>query len=275
MAGYGATVKLPCGILYPEIPNGEVSIQPMGTLEEKYFSAENLRHYEKINRLIQGCVDLPMVRDEKTGKEVKFDPMNLTIQDRFFLMWEIRILSWGPEYTFPFRCEDCNGKSVTKISMRDIPVNYMDPGKEYPFSTDLPNGDVVTWRLLTGKDEVAILQQGERLQRKVKDLKSLGDPEYIHRLALRIVTVNGEEKGLIQRMSYVEGLRGMDSLTYRDAVSQVKVGPELEGEWECSLCNYLNGPMALPISSDFFRRRLDQSADTGSGVPTSGNPPSA
>jgi len=280
MAGYGTTEKLPCGILYPDaFPDGTVNLVPMGTTEEKFFSAESLRQDVKTNRLIQGCC---------TNLPKGFDPLGFTIPERFWFMWVLRILSWGPAYRFSFKCTECGEKSNNTVSMKPpdpdavpddgsepigFPVLLLTPEDADKLTVTIPGehsnapvkaGDVLTWRLLTGHDELKIAKYAEQMRRKLKP-EIIGDPEYEYRLALRLKTINEAEPTFSDKLHYVQALRGQDLLAYRGAVESIRVGVQLEQEFECQVCGYPNGPMPLPVSRDFFLRRPDQGTDSAAG----------
>jgi len=54
-----------------------------------------------------------------------FKPMNLYIQDRFYLLLEIRKASKGSEYSFTNNCEHCGGQSKQNIDLNTLNVKKL------------------------------------------------------------------------------------------------------------------------------------------------------
>ena len=222
------------------IPDGLVSIEPMGTREEKLFST-GASGGAVINRLFDSCVT------------VSIPHLDLVLGDRLFLLLQIRAISYGDEYTFPFRCSECRTKSWGSISIPKIPIRIPKEGSTSVFSVQLPIlGNTLEMRLLTGKDEESIENYSKQFKRR---RKNVGDVEYIYRLARRFESIDGNTIGIKEAMQFVEKLKGKDSLYLRDEIDDHDVGPELDVEPECGECGYANGPFSMPFESEFFRPR--------------------
>jgi len=239
---YVKQVTLPSkGIFYEDkIPEGLVNIEPMGTREEKLF-ASGTSGSLVIDKVFSSCVDCPI------------PPLDLVLGDRLFLLLQIRSISYGDEYSFPFRCSECNEKAWGSVSISKLPIRYAKEGSSSTFSMLLPIlGNEIEVRFLTGKDEIAV-------QRYVKQIASkrgkAGEAEYVYRFARRIESIDGQSVGIREAMELFESLKGEDSIYFRDEISEYEVGPELEIEVPCNYCNYLNGPMFMPMDTEFFRPR--------------------
>lgn len=259
MAGYAARLRLPTGNLYQGFfPNEEILLYPMTTDEEKFFSAASITFRETINILSKSRIK-PFPKG--------FDPMDFTTDDRFFILWNIRLISWGPYWYTYYVCGGRNCKEgKTLINMRDVKVRYLsdlletvpdEEGKIHPvdpFTVKLPwTGDEIVWRLLTGHDEEGVEKTILDLKEKVPDPEKLGDVDAQFRLARRLVSVNGKMLSPGDKLMYVKELEGADSLTYRMAVKKFDVGLDIKHSMICANCGHNNGTRAFPVTDEFFR----------------------
>lgn len=231
-----------------EIPDGTVSIEPMGTKEEKLFSAGPQSGTKVIEKIFDSCVVCPI------------DHKDLVLGDRMYLLLQIRSVSYGRTYEYPFKCDDCKKKSYGYIDLDNISVRHPKEGDADPsrFSVKLPIlGNELGLRLLTGRDEDKIQRYVQQINARTRGQSNT--VEYIYRLARRIDSIDGKEIGIREAMEFVEGLKGEDSLHLRDEIADHDIGPELEVEPDCQHCGFPNGPLPLPFEAEFFRPRRRRS----------------
>lgn len=239
---YIREVELPSkGQFYEgKVPGGIVTLEPMGTREEKLFSSGSS---SVVNKVFDQCLTLPDgIRHTA-----------LVLGDRLYILLQLRSISYGDDYTYPFRCTECGEKSYATLNISEIPVKYASEGSSEIFPVHLPLMDVqLEVRLLTGQDEEKVQAYVKQLSKKFKQAVTV---EYTYRLARRIETIDGEPVGIREAMDLVEKIKGKDSLVLRDAIEENDVGPEVEVEPECPNCSYPNEPIALPLQAEFFRPR--------------------
>jgi len=246
---YLKEVVLPSrGLFYDgQIPHGVVTVEPMGTREEKLFASAKAGASRLVDKIFNSCVHSPVPHEK------------LILGDRLFLLLQLRVVSYGEMYSYPFRCSDCGAKVYVEVNLDEIPINYADESGEYPFRVELPiKKDVLELRLLTGKDEENVSRYGKSLTSKAKGPggnSAARGAEHVFRLARRVSTINGEIPTIKEAMVYMEALKGMDTIAVRDAIAEYNVGPDMNLEPECSSCGYANGPFVLPFDVEFFRPR--------------------
>lgn len=227
-----------------QIPEGYISVEPLGTKDEKLFSAGPDSGAEVINKIYDSCVSCPI------------DHRDLVLGDRLFILFQLRSISYGSRYDYPFRCEECGTKSWGSIDLDKVPL--IEPSGELEdlskFSVHLPIlGKDLVLRLLTGRDEEKIRRYSQQINARTKGQSA--NVEYIYRLARRVESLDGEPVGIREAMEFVETLKGEDSLALRDAIIDHDVGPSMEVEPNCQSCGFPNGPFVLPIGPEFFRPR--------------------
>ena len=246
---YLQEVTLPSrGIFYNgEVPDGVVTIEPMGTREEKLFASGKSGDLV-LDKIFDQCIGIPIPHRK------------LVLGDRLYLLLRLRTVSYGDEYSFPFRCSECEKKSYASIHLSCIQVKSPKEGADPTFSVELPIlGNTLELRLLTGEDNDKAKRYVQQLTRATKKGEAdVGGLEYVYRAARRIVSIDGEPCGIKEAMELVEKLKGMDSIAVRDAIDENEVGPILEVEPECNHCRYVNGPLTIPMDREFFRPKRNR-----------------
>ena len=158
---------------------GKVTLRAMTTLDEKMRLAGN--GMDSIVNLIQNCVVEP--------KELKVS--DLKIADLQFLMYKLRIITYGSDYRVSLRCPECGEQLEVVVNLDDLQV--ITPPEDFvePFDIALPvSGDVLQARLLSTTDYNAIEREGKRI--KSKQPNYVGDPEFIITYKYKIVSINNE-----------------------------------------------------------------------------------
>lgn len=241
------------GLLYgDDFSEGRLHIEPWGTEEERLLISPNIDYDETLNRLIIRLTDCPL------------PPEDLVLADRQHIFMYMRCLSYGGEYSFFFKCSDCDQKVKHTMDLeKDLDVRYADNPElledlgfddvgdfQEPFRFTLPlQKKRVGWRLLRGRDMQKITRYVQKMsKRKAPDER----PDYIYRAALRIVEVDGEKLDINDAMTFVRGLKGKDALAMRQAVDLVNFGINTEIEVRCRNCGYPND-LNMPIEKTFFR----------------------
>jgi hypothetical protein len=114
--------------------NGLVKVRPMGQVAEKILATERLaKSGQSIDYLFRECCQFP------DG----FDPVNLLLGDRVFLLYFLRGITHGNMYEFAFTCpnEECQTVSTHSYDLNELAntITWADPslGNE-PFRVDLP-----------------------------------------------------------------------------------------------------------------------------------------
>jgi hypothetical protein len=249
---YLKEVTLPSqGKLYGgQVPDGLVSIEPMGTREEKLFSAGAGSGLTIINKVFDTCVVCPIEHNK------------LILGDRLFLLLQIRSVTYGNQYDYSYRCDECRKKAYGSISLDSLvikgPRNVENPDK---FDVTLPLlKNTVSLRLLTGEDEDRIKRYVAQVSAKSRGQSS--DTEYIYALARRIDAIDGEDIGIREAMEFVEKLKGADSLALRDSLIENDIGPDISVTPTCNNCGFENEEFTLPMDVEFFRPRKRSSRST-------------
>lgn len=224
-----------------EVP-AEFTLRAMTTVEEKMrLSGQGM---EAIPKLIQACTVEP------TGIDVS----KLKMFDLQFLMYKLRIVTYGSEYDMELRCPFCGATKKVRIDLDDIPVNYLDEIPNLTFGPLPVSGDTIECKALSSADYAYIMKEAKRIKSKFPDY--VGDPEVILNLQQKICKINGEEliSGLLK--TYVEDMNMRDvrflESKYNDALSDIGMNTNMT-----EVCDSCGEEFDYTISTgaEFFRPR--------------------
>ena len=82
-----------------------------------------------------------------------FDIKNLYLQDRFFLLMELRKKTKGNRYKFTYKCGKCGSQTMQSIDLSALPVKILD-SELSKNDVQLTNSISVTLRHVTRKDQI-------------------------------------------------------------------------------------------------------------------------
>lgn len=220
-----------------KLPDGQVKIKPITVAEEKYFTATKDKA-SIINTVLDRCI---------LSKELKVGEYLLT--DQFFILLNIRSLSYGPEYSFEMICRACETKYMHLVLLpKGLILKIASDDDTEPFPIDLPNcGSKLMCRFLRGDDETDI-----RNFVKQATVSDGGDPAYVYRLSKQIVSIDGKELDVIEKLMFCENMIGADSVALRDGIAKQESGVDLEIVAVCPRCKE-ETKIVMPFTADFFR----------------------
>ena len=230
------TVELPSkGHFYPAD-----SPLASGTIEMKYMTAKEEDILTNQNYIQKGVVIDKLLQSLIVTEGIDYS--SILSGDKNAIMIAARILSYGKDYDV-----EIGGKQVT-VDLSELQNKELDLS-EYPkganeFSFNLPStGNVVTFKLLTHKDEQAIEREMAGLKKINRDSSAASTTRLKH----LITSVNGstEQKDIRE---FVDGyLLAKDARALREEYT--RVNPDVD------LTVYPDGMeegVDLPITLNFF-----------------------
>lgn len=235
-------IDLPSGgVLYPEgspLRSGKIDIKYMTAKEEDILTSTNLiQKGIVIDKLLESLIVTPGVK-----------PQDLFVGDLNAVMVAARILGYGKDYDAELACISCVNKFPYKFDLSTLEMVETPAFKdknEYEFK--LPTGIVITFKLLTRKDEIDIEKEVAALQ---KLSKSAPDGDTSTRLRYMITSVNGNtDKKAIRDFSEAMILR--DVRAFRDEVKRVTPDVNFELQVTCPSCDH-EMKVRMPLGVTFF-----------------------
>jgi hypothetical protein len=238
------TVTLPSkGLVY-----SETSPLSSGEIEMRYMSAKDEDILTNINFIKQGTAV------DKLLKSLVVSPIDiddLVTGDKNAILFAARILGYGKDYDIKFRNES-TGKDenytvdLTTLKEKELNETLFEKGKnEFKFS--LPkSGNVITFKLLTGKDEKAIDSELKGLQK----VDPNGSFEGTTRLKHMITSINGKADQASIRDFVDNLLLAPDSRAFKKYYNEIS--PDIDTEITIDKDGYVQEGVVIPININFF-----------------------
>lgn len=236
------------GYLNPEIPEGKIIQRCMMVNDQKFLAGSNLNANQLIDELLNRTVISPE----------GFDAKNLTVEDTLYLLFKLRILSYGEIYHFQVRCPECGKKITVEVDLSELNVESLDEDYEKNLTVTLPRrGDTVTTKLLRNIDVEEINREVKRRRKR----NPRDESEYVLKICHTIQEVHLKEPNkdgkselvsLVELEQYVNALTDFDAGTILQSTDRVQFGILPEIEYQCPECNE---EIDIPINfgAEFFR----------------------
>ena len=242
-------VELPSkGRFYPEshpLHNEDtIEIKQMTAKEEDLLTSRALlKKGIALDRVVQSLI---------VNKSI--NPDSLLVGDRNAVMIAARISGYGNEYKTQVNCPSCAVAQPYSFDLFDS--NITDGGvsqelgvKEEEggvFSTVLPKTKFeVTFRLLNGADERALLAQIENARKRNKEENTV-----TRQLRLITVAVNGDDSS--EALNYfVDNIPSIDAQHLRTAYALATPNIDLTQFFSCNECGF-ETELEVPLTADFF-----------------------
>lgn len=228
----------------PENPlsSGQMELKMMTAKEEDILTSKNLINKNIVlDKLLESVV---------IDKSIKLDDM--LVCDRNAVFFAIRRLAYGDVYDATLTCGRCGKDNAISIDLSKLDNKPFDfekyPKGENKFTFQLPHtGVVLTYKLLTKKDENAIDAQIAGLAKVDKDISR----EVTTRLSFIITSVDGDEtKARIIKFINNE-LQARDSLAFRKHVRDNMPDLDTTFDFVCSHCG-AERKEETPLGVSFF-----------------------
>lgn len=257
---------LPSNGLYYGWPDGVVKVRAMGQTAEKVLATQRLAASgQSIEYLFRECVKFP------DG----FDPIDLLIGDRIYLLYYLRGITYGNLYEFAYTCPnaDCSVISTHSYDLNEL-SNTVIPAKSEmgfePFKVQLPYLSKVTesdvyvgLRFLRAGDANEILNKKKSLRNANQARSSKKNPFERKRKQddLDETITENLEKVIVHVMgstdpskikAFVGKLHAQDTAIIREWMKDNTPGIDSSIELECPECAQ-QFAIELPITETFFR----------------------
>lgn len=242
-------VDLPShGYLYEDVTededilNGQIRIRPMTHHEEKILATNRLiKSGQALDMVFQNCI------------KSKIAPEDLLTSDRLFLMFWLRGISYGHEYSFQIRCQNpaCERKFKFTADISQQPIKEIDQSVKEPIVVKLPKTQAtVHYHLPRGRDE----KEARRESNQVVDVNAI-DNSTTKRLKALIEKIDDPEGNEIPKkdwLSFLDSLIAYDSSVLREDMMDKDGGVEPIQDIECPHCGE-TFDSDIPVTADFFR----------------------
>tara|TARA_R100001460_G_scaffold14464_2_gene32344 strand:+ start:680 stop:1549 length:870 start_codon:yes stop_codon:yes gene_type:complete len=243
-------VKLPSqGKFYP---NGH-PLSGVEQVEIKYMTAKEEDILTSRALLKEGIALDRMLQNLLVDKSVNLAEM--LVGDKNALLVAARATGYGENYQTKVTCPSCNETDTFEFDISEPKVTPFESSIEYhnieqtenkTFLIGLPMTQVVVeCKLLTGKDEIALLKEADRKSKK--KIESSPTTDWFRSVA---VSINGDSDSL-SLISFANQMPARDARHLRVVYSSIVPNIDLTQTFECTNCNY-SADMEVPLNLDFF-----------------------
>lgn len=229
-------VELPSkGVLYPKdspLALGQVEMKYMTAREEDILTNQNyIQNGTVVDKLLQSLIVTPINYGD------------LLVGDKNAILIASRILGYGKDYEFEYQGVK-QVVDLSEVKHKEVDNSLFKAG-ENKFSYKMPStGTVVTFKLLTHADELAIDQEVKGLKRINKDSSA----ELSTRLKRLITSVEGDATPATVRDFVDNYLLARDSRAFREYVKSIQPDVDLKFYPE----NGPDGGVDIPIGVTFL-----------------------
>ena len=220
-----------------------IEIKFMTAKEEDILTSKALiKRGVAIDRMLQNLI---------LDRNIKVE--DLLIGDKNAITVAARISGYGQNYTVSITCPECEEKNKHEFDLlllghtkqEDITKLPIVDNKNGTFTVPLMRTKVdVTFRLLTGKDEMEIV-------RSMADNKIAREEKNSTSQLKRVITAVGDvtDKKFIEK--FVDNLTVVDAKLIRNLVKRMTPDVDMRQEFQCSSCGH-EEEVEIPFTVEFF-----------------------
>ena len=227
--------------------NEHVKLRSMTTNEEMKRLRPSDRPYKVMADIIDDCLV------EKPG----ISAYDMCLGDFQFLLYKLRIVTYGEEYDIRCKCPYCLAESAETVNLDELPVIEYTPELNDDLEFDLPKTKhhikikMQTPRML---DDVDIAARDFR--RKAKQFE--GDSAFLFRLTSQIEEVDGQKPDPIGIEQWARELPAADANYIMRKAQKLngRIGVENHLNITCDACG-LSYDSPFRVGEDFFDPGID------------------
>lgn len=218
-----------------------IVLRSMTTNEEKRRLSNSSEANKVMSTIINDCII-----------DRKFDSYDLCVEDFTFLIYMLRVVTYGPDYPITVLCKNCFESNSFEVNLEELEIVTLDDFDfESKLTVELPTSkNKVRLRFQTPRDIDDINIRAKELSAKSKN-KNV-NWSYILNLVNRIEYINGERTvdGLVQK--FVEDLPMRDTKVLEKAIRNLRWGLVTTGLTHvCRECGKAFD-YDMPLNRDFF-----------------------
>ena len=241
------TFTLPSkGLIYNNVVAPEITLRSMTTNDEMRRLSMSEYQYKPMSDILDNCII--------EGPDMSC--YDMCIGDYQFLLYKLRIVTYGDEYKIETKCPFCGFTNVDTISLDTFPIlelsDEIDKYKEFelPISKHNIRLKFETPRML---DQVDIKSRDAKKKSNDKNI----DFSTLYMLCSMIDTIDGIKYDSVKLENWVRNLPMKDTNTifaYADKLNN-SIGIDAQLEIGCALCG-LTYKLPFRPGATFFRPEL-------------------
>lgn len=233
------------GLVYDKQIKPTIKLRSMTTQEEMKRLGKSNLVYKPMSEIIDDCLI------EKPG----ISSYDMCIGDYQFLLYKLRVVTYGPKYKVESICPICGRKNNYTVDLDNLTIReYSDELSKYLNITLPKSGDKIEIRMQTPRILDEIRSKSEDLQKRQPNLT--GEPAFLITLQTLISRVNGQALDSIKLDDYVRKMPMADANYILKCAEKLDIGIDNSTQETCKHCGY-DYTLAFPITGEFFGPSID------------------
>lgn len=217
-----------------DLKNGIIKMYPMSVADEEVLTNQAyLKNGTSVRILFESC----MASDYEAGKLLSFDST--------YLLYALRGISYGNDYTFSHKCSDCEKEFEQTIDISTVPWKELDDDAKEVYEIELPSsGYTVVMnvpRIKQDENSNRIKKQNDKITTQIASFIS-------HTLSIK--DTNGDEIAPSDWPQFFSELPGQDRAEITKTFSVFNNSPKVS--LVCPECGN-EEKVGIPMDLDFFR----------------------
>ena len=234
------------GLIYGDRVDPNVKLRSMTTVDEMRRLSKSENQYQNMAEMIDGCI----------LSEVGISSYDMCIADYKYLLYMLRVVTYGDIYKINTQCPYCGYTDIDEIHISDLEVISLDSIEEDMLKVSLPkSGHEVELNYQTPRmlDNITKAIKSSRQKKN----KSPFDETLLFSLYHLVKTVDGKVLDPIQKEEWIKALPMVDTNTIISKSDKFNVmfGLNTDMDYVCGLCDN-SSPLNIRITSEFFRPAL-------------------
>lgn len=230
------------GKVYEEDVNPEVTLSSMTTKHEMLRLSAGEDNQRLMANIIDDCIE----------NDIGISAYDLCLADYQFLMYKLRVVTFGNDYEMSSVCPYCGNRNTIKVDLDELPVKeYSDNILEYT-EVELPRSEsVITLTLQTPRMLDKIDREVKSARKKMNNNEN---PYILYSMLNSIIMKDGE------KFSDIEGEQWLREMPLGDANIIISAMDKLNTSFGMQLhvdhvCNVCGEDFIAPfrVNETFFR----------------------
>ncbi len=231
------------GLIYEEEVNPEVVLSSMTTRHEMLRLSTTEDSQKIMAQIIDDCIE----------SDLGISAYDLCLGDFQYLMFMLRVVTFGNEYELRGRCPYCGFEQVTKLHLDELEVKEYDDSLVDLLELELPkSGNKVRLTLQTPRMLDRISTKVKEYRRRHKDTDE--NPVILYNIIASIEELDDEKPNAFTLEEWVKNLPLADTNAIINRIDLInnKIGIDLSVEGECKICK-TTYQVPFRINQTFFR----------------------
>ena len=233
------------GLVYEEKVNPEVTLSSMTTRHEMLRLSATEDSHKIMSQILDDCIK----------SDLGISSYDLCLGDYQYLLFMLRVVTFGSEYEISGKCPYCGFDQITKVDLDEMGIRMYEDSLVDLMEVELPKtGSKVKLTLQTPRMLDRINTKIKEYRKRHKDSEE--NPAILYTILASIEEVDEEKMNAFALEEWIKNLPLADTNVLMNRIDLInsQIGVNLEIESECKVCGteYL---VPFYINQTFFRPR--------------------